>query len=185
MTDIFVVIYLDDILIFSNSWKIISPRPTRLGTFAQVRSALKPKKCLFHTQKIEFLGFMSLHWHLMDTAKTDAVSIWPTLTNLKAVQAFQASPTSIADSLLGSLTLSSPHSSHPQGHSFFWVLITQRHSEPSTCLHHGTILAHSTLIIQLLLKLMLLICIAAIISQISPDDVTSIDRVLLLQYAAS
>jgi len=40
-------------------------------------------------QKIEFLGFMVTPTGIsMDMAKTDAVSVWPTLTNLKAVQAF-------------------------------------------------------------------------------------------------
>ena len=40
-------------------------------------------------QKIEFLGFMVTPTGIsMDTAKTDTVSIWLTLTNLKAVQAF-------------------------------------------------------------------------------------------------
>src|SRR5882672_7307415 len=49
----------------------------------------KPKKCLFHTQRIEFLGFMVTPTGIsMDTAKTDTVSVWPTPTNLKAVQAF-------------------------------------------------------------------------------------------------
>src|SRR5882724_10650841 len=90
MTDIFVVIYLDDILIFSNSLE---------DHWIHVRRALewlqeydlhsKPEKCLFHTQKIEFLGFMVITDSIsMDSAKTDAVSIWTTPTNLKAVQAF-------------------------------------------------------------------------------------------------
>jgi len=40
-------------------------------------------------QKIEFLGFMVTPTGIsMDNAKTDMVSIWLTLTNLKAVQAF-------------------------------------------------------------------------------------------------
>ena len=40
-------------------------------------------------QKIEFLGFMVTPSSIsMDTAKTDVVSIWPTPTNLKAVQEF-------------------------------------------------------------------------------------------------
>src|SRR5882724_7805478 len=40
-------------------------------------------------QKIEFLDFMVTPTGIsMDMAKTDAVSVWPTLTNLKAVQAF-------------------------------------------------------------------------------------------------
>ena len=49
----------------------------------------KLEKCLFHTQKIKFLGFfVTLTGISMDMAKADAVSIWPTPTNLKAVQAF-------------------------------------------------------------------------------------------------
>src|SRR5882672_9359335 len=90
MTDIFVVIYLDDILIFSNSLE---------DHQVHVRCVLehlheydlhsKPEKCLFHTQKIKFLGFMVTPTGIsMDTAKTDTISVWPTLTNLKAVQAF-------------------------------------------------------------------------------------------------
>ena len=49
----------------------------------------KPKKCLFHMQKIEFLGFMVTPTGIsMDMAKTDVVSVWLTPTNLKAVQVF-------------------------------------------------------------------------------------------------
>src|SRR5882672_11822850 len=90
MTDIFVVIYLDNILIFSNSLE---------DHQVHVRCVLehlhkydlhsKPKKCLFHTQRIKFLGFMVTPTGIsMDTTNTDAVSIWSTPTNLKAVQAF-------------------------------------------------------------------------------------------------
>src|SRR5882724_8736519 len=90
MTDIFVVLYLNDILIFSDSLE---------DHRVHVRCILKhlheydlhskPKKCLFHTQKIEFLCFMVTPTGIsMDMAKTDTVSIWPTPTNLKAVQAF-------------------------------------------------------------------------------------------------
>src|SRR5882724_11448914 len=40
-------------------------------------------------QKIQFLGFMVTPMGIsMDSAKTDVVSVWLTLTNLKAVQAF-------------------------------------------------------------------------------------------------
>src|SRR5467141_3766229 len=90
MTDIFVVIYLNDILIFSNSledhWVHVRRVLERLREY-DLHS--KPEKCLFHTQRIEFLGFMVTPTGIsMDTAKTDAVSVWPTPTSLKAVQAF-------------------------------------------------------------------------------------------------
>src|SRR5882724_8895338 len=90
MTDIFVVIYLDDILIFSNSLEEhrIHVRHV-LERLCEYALHSKPKKCLFHTQKIEFLGFMVTPAGIsMDMAKTDTGSIWPTPTNLKAVQAF-------------------------------------------------------------------------------------------------
>src|SRR5882724_2440630 len=81
MTDIFIVIYLDDILIFSDSledhWVHIH---CVLEHLHEYDPHSKPEKCLFHMQKIEFLGFMV-------TPKTNAVSVCPTPTNLKAVQA--------------------------------------------------------------------------------------------------
>src|SRR5882724_5000325 len=83
MTDIFVVIYLNDILIFSNSledhWVHIRCILEHLHEY-DLHS--KPEKCLFHMQKIEFLGFMVTPTGIsMDTAKTDTVSVWPTVTS--------------------------------------------------------------------------------------------------------
>jgi len=90
MTDIFVVIYLDDTLIFSNS---LEDHQVHVRCFLdrlhEYDLHSKPEKCLFHTQKIEFLGFMVTPSGIsMDSAKTDAVTVWLTPTNLKAVQAF-------------------------------------------------------------------------------------------------
>ena len=59
MTDIFVVIYLDDILIFSNSLEDNQVHVCLiLECFCEYDLHSKPEKCLFHMQKIEFLGFM-------------------------------------------------------------------------------------------------------------------------------
>src|SRR5882724_9988237 len=90
MTDIFIVIYLDDILIFSNSLEEHQVHVRLvLDRLREYDLHSKPEKCLFHTQKIEFLGFIVTPTGIsIDTAKTDAVSVWPTPTNLKAVQAF-------------------------------------------------------------------------------------------------
>src|SRR5882724_5753690 len=90
MTDIFVVIYLDDILIFSDSLE--DHRVHVQCVLEHLRKYdlhSKPEKCFFHMQKIEFLGCMVTPTGIsMDTTKTDMVSVWPTPTNLKAVQAF-------------------------------------------------------------------------------------------------
>src|SRR5882724_12023374 len=90
ITDIFIVIYLDDILIFSNSLEEHRVHvQCILECLCKYDLHSKPEKCLFHMQKIEFLGFMVTPTGIsMDTAKTNTVSVWPTLTNLKAVQAF-------------------------------------------------------------------------------------------------
>src|SRR5467141_3972730 len=90
MTDIFVVIYLDDILIFSNSLEDHRIHIQQvLERLHEYNLHSKPEKCLFHTQNIKFLGFMVTPTGIsMDTSKTDDISIWLTPTNLKAVQAF-------------------------------------------------------------------------------------------------
>src|SRR5882724_4673996 len=110
MTDIFVVIYLDNILIFSNSIEDHQVHIRHvLECLHEYNLHSKPEKCLFHMQKIDFLGFMVTPTGIsMDTAKTDAVSVWLTLTNLKAVRHSWGLPTFIADSLWGSPTLSYP-----------------------------------------------------------------------------
>src|SRR5882724_2935196 len=90
MIDIFIVIYLNDILIFSDSLEDHQVHVRHiLECLCEYNLHSKPEKCLFHMQKIEFLGFMATPTGIsMDTAKTDTVSIWPTPTNLKAVQLF-------------------------------------------------------------------------------------------------
>jgi len=110
MTDIFVVLYLNDILIFSDSLE---------DHRVHVRCILKhlheydlhskPKKCLFHTQKIEFLCFMVTPTGIsMDMAKTDTVSIWPTPLTSRQSRRSWVLPTFIANSLWGSPTSSYP-----------------------------------------------------------------------------
>jgi len=110
MTDIFIVIYLNDILIFSNSLEEHQVHVRRvLDRLREYDLHSKPEKCLFHTQKIEFLGFMVTPTGIsMETAKTDAVSIWPTPTNLKAVQVFSGFTNFYRQFIVGSPTLSSP-----------------------------------------------------------------------------
>ena len=79
-----------DILIFSDSiedhWVHLQ---CILEHLCEYNLHSKPEKCLFHMQKIEFLGFMVTPTGIsMDTAKTNAVSVCLTPTNLKAVQVF-------------------------------------------------------------------------------------------------
>jgi len=75
MTDIFVVIYLNDILIFSNSLEEHQVHVRRvLDRLREYDLHSKPEKCLFHMQKIEFLGLWLPPLAIsMDMAKTDVV----------------------------------------------------------------------------------------------------------------
>ena len=80
MTDIFIVIYLDNILIFSNSLEEHQIHIQHvLECLCKYNLHSKPEKCLFHMQKIQFLGFMVTPTDIsMDMAKTNTVSVWPT-----------------------------------------------------------------------------------------------------------
>ena len=172
MTDIFIVIYLDDILIFSNSLE---------DHQVHVRCVLehlheydlhsKPEKCLFHTQRIEFLGFMVTPTGIsMDTAKTDAVSIWLTPTNLKDIQAALGFSNFYCRFIVGFSDIVIPLICLTcKDTPFSWGPDHMKASEPSNMpspQHPSWRI--STLIIQLLLKLTLLIMLLQQSSPRSP-----------------
>jgi hypothetical protein len=61
--DIFIVVYLDNILIFSrNKVKHIDYIKLVLQALDQAKLRLKPKKCKFYKEEVKFLGFIvSVH----------------------------------------------------------------------------------------------------------------------------
>uniref|UniRef100_A0A803SMA6 Gypsy retrotransposon integrase-like protein 1 n=1 Tax=Anolis carolinensis TaxID=28377 RepID=A0A803SMA6_ANOCA len=90
LIDQFVVIYLDDILIFSKDEKEhrqhvkqVLHRLRANGLFA------KASKCVFHVPEVEFLGHVVSGRELkMDPHKVDAVNSWQELKTKKDVQRF-------------------------------------------------------------------------------------------------
>ena len=90
MSDLFVVVNLDDILAFSESIKLHQDHVwCVLSRLWKNNLHIKPEKSLFHTHSIEFLGFMvSPTGVSMDIAKTKAIHDWPVPLNLKQVQSF-------------------------------------------------------------------------------------------------
>ena len=88
--DHFVVIYLDDILVFSSSAeehtrqvRLVLTKLREHGLYA------KREKCEFDRTSVEFLGYViSPSGITMDTRKVATIQAWPVPTRLKEVQSF-------------------------------------------------------------------------------------------------
>ena len=88
--DVFVVIYLDDILIYSDNMddhkkhvKEILKRLRENWLYAS------PTKYVFHRDRIKFLGFvLGVDGLRIDKSKTQTIQNWPTLRRVKDVQSF-------------------------------------------------------------------------------------------------
>jgi hypothetical protein len=88
--DRFVVVYLDDILIFSTSLEEhISHVKKVLGRLQEAKLYAKAEKCEFHCDNIEFLGHIVTKDGLqVDPNRITAVTKWPAPTSLKELQSF-------------------------------------------------------------------------------------------------
>lgn len=84
------VIYMDDILIFSQDKKTHQEQTRRvLERFREHDLYLKPEKCLFDVSEVEFLR-MIIHpgQFAMDPVKLQGIADWPTPTMVKQVRGF-------------------------------------------------------------------------------------------------
>jgi hypothetical protein len=88
--DIMVVAYLNDILIFSrNKQEHVEHVKEVLQYLDLADLRLKPKKCKFHKDEVEFLGFtVGVHGVKMSESKISVVKTWPTPKNVKNIQEF-------------------------------------------------------------------------------------------------
>jgi len=88
--DIFAIAYLDDILIYSETLQEHIGHVKRiLQSLAEKRLFLKPEKCMFHAQEVDFLGYIvGTNGMRIDPAKIKSLREWPTPTNLKEVLGF-------------------------------------------------------------------------------------------------
>jgi hypothetical protein len=83
-------VYLDDILIFTNSTEE-HRRITRLvlDRMREHKLFLQPEKCEFELTRIEYLSVIISHNKVeMDPVKIAGVADWPTPSNKKEVQSF-------------------------------------------------------------------------------------------------
>lgn len=90
MIDLFIVVYLDDILIYSsNEHEHVDHVRRVLNRLAEHKLYAKFDKCEFHTPSVEFLGFiLSEGCVAMDPKKIKAVAEWPIPSTVKEIQSF-------------------------------------------------------------------------------------------------
>ncbi|KAJ8110903.1 hypothetical protein OPT61_g6372 [Boeremia exigua] len=85
-----VVAYLDDILVYSKTLEehIVYVKEV-LECLKQADLQLKPEKCEWHKEEVEFLGFVVGRYGVkMSKDKTQVVKDWLTPTNVKGIQEF-------------------------------------------------------------------------------------------------
>ncbi|MBW0465084.1 hypothetical protein O181_004799 [Austropuccinia psidii MF-1] len=90
LLDVYVVVYLDDIMVFSKSEEEhITHVSTVLSRLRANKLFAKASKCLFHVSSVEYLGYVvSSEGLKMDQAKVQQILNWPPPRNLKAHQSF-------------------------------------------------------------------------------------------------
>jgi len=88
--DVFVVAYLDDILIFSQTKEQhMEHVKTVLEKLHHAKLRLRLKKCEFHVQETDFLGHRITYEGIQtDYNKVQAIQEWPVPTNLRELQQF-------------------------------------------------------------------------------------------------
>lgn len=88
--DIFVIAYMDDILVFSeNKGDHEKHMQLVLEALDKAHLRIKLKKCQFGVEKLEFLGHLvSTEGIEMAPSKVDQIKNWPTPQSAKNVQEF-------------------------------------------------------------------------------------------------
>ncbi len=124
MLNQFVLIYLDDILIFSSSLQEHVKHVSKvLRCLLDNHLYAKPEKCEFHVTEVQFLGFIIKPGQIqMDPQKVQAVVDWPIPLSVKEVQHFLGFANFYRKFILNFSTVVAPLSALTKGNttSFYW-----------------------------------------------------------------
>ena len=85
--DVFVITYLDDILVYSKTLEDYQRHVSQVLNCLEARDLrLKPEKCEFHKEEVDFLGFIvGRNGIRIDPQKLEAISKWPIPITIKEV----------------------------------------------------------------------------------------------------
>ncbi|MBW0575712.1 hypothetical protein O181_115427 [Austropuccinia psidii MF-1] len=88
--DVFVVVYLDDIMVFSSSEEEhVKHVASVLQRLRDNNLFAKASKCVFHASSVEYLGYVvSSDGLKMDSSKVQKILNWPQFKNIKSLQSF-------------------------------------------------------------------------------------------------
>ena len=88
--DKFVIVYLDEILVYSDTWEENLDHIRRvLVKLRKEKRYAKVSKCYFGAQKVDYLGFILRPSGVaIDPHKTKAIEEWPKPENKKEVHSF-------------------------------------------------------------------------------------------------
>ncbi|MBW0551782.1 hypothetical protein O181_091497 [Austropuccinia psidii MF-1] len=88
--DIFVVVYLDNIMVFSSSEEEhVKHVASVLQILRENTLFAQASKCVFHASSVEYLGYVvSSEGLKMDSSKVQKILNWPQPKNIKALQSF-------------------------------------------------------------------------------------------------
>ncbi|MBW0524048.1 hypothetical protein O181_063763 [Austropuccinia psidii MF-1] len=90
LLDVYIVVYLDDIMVFSKSEEEhVTHASTVLCRLRANNLFALASKCLFHVSSVEYLGYVvSSEGLKMDQEKVQQILNWPPPRNLKALESF-------------------------------------------------------------------------------------------------
>ena len=90
MLNIYIIAYLNDILIFSKTFEQYYKDIEKvLNYLTKVNLLLKPEKCTFYKKEVDFLNYVIIVKGIKaDPEKIRAIIDWFILTNVKELQSF-------------------------------------------------------------------------------------------------